>query len=212
MGLFDRKRTDYHESQPLYTLGDSKTLLVVGLGNIGSEHRNNRHNVGFMALDKYHKSHDFSDWIEKKDLQCYISTGNIGSTRVILIKPTTMMNLSGEALQRVQQFYKISNNDVISVYDELDVHFGTIRVRSGGGSAGHNGVKSLIQHTGGEFDRVRIGIGPKTHKQMDSADFVLQDFSEQQHEVLNKILREACALIDERTVGPLNEHTIEIES
>ena len=210
MGLFDRKRTNYHESQPLYTIGNSQTLLVVGLGNIGKEHALNRHNAGFMALDRYKQTHDFSEWIEKRDLKCYIATGNIGSTRVLLVKPTTMMNLSGEAVQAVQNFYKITDIETLVVYDELDVDFGTIRSRTGGGSAGHNGLKSLLLHAGTDFGRIRIGIGPKEPKQIDSADFVLQNFSEPQHEKLPKILKEVCALIDERTVGPIQDATISI--
>lgn len=211
MGLFDRKKTDYHESQPLYTLGNSKTLLVIGLGNVGREYAHNRHNIGFMAVDRYKESHDsFSDWIEKRDLRCYISTGTVGSTRVLLIKPTTLMNLSGEAVQAVQRFYKVSNEETLVIYDELDIDFGTIRTRNGGSSGGHNGIKSLLQHAGDQFGRVRIGIGPKTHSRQDSADFVLQDFSAEQTELLPKILREVSALIDERTTGPLSDSTISL--
>lgn len=210
MGLFDRKKTAYEDSQPLYTIGNSKTLLVVGLGNVGRQYVHNRHNAGFMAIDRYRTSHELSDWIEKKDLRCYLSIGTVGSTRVVLIKPTTMMNVSGEAVQKVQKFYKISPEDTLVVYDELDVPFGTIRTRSGGGAAGHNGIKSLMQHAGKTFGRIRVGIGPKTHNKMDSADFVLQDFSDEQKTSLEKILREACALIDERTVSPLQEQTIKV--
>ncbi|MDO8265828.1 MAG: aminoacyl-tRNA hydrolase [Candidatus Saccharibacteria bacterium] len=210
MGLFDRKKTNYYESQPLYTLGNNQTLLVIGLGNVGSEYSKNRHNVGFMAIDRYKDSHDFTDWMEKKDLKCHLTTGNVGSTRVILAKPTTMMNLSGESVQKIMQFYKISETDTLVVHDELDIDFGTIRTRVGGGSAGHNGIKSLITHAGAEFGRIRVGIGPKEPSKIDSADFVLQDFSDQQHEKLPKILKEVCALIDERTAGPLQDATISI--
>ena len=210
MGLFDRKRTDHSETMPLYTLGNSQNLLVVGLGNIGSDYAKTRHNIGFMSVDRYKESHDFSDWIEKKDLRCYIATGNIGSTRVILIKPTTLMNLSGEAVQRIQQFYKITDTETLVIHDELDIDFGTIRTRVGGGSAGHNGIKSLLQHTEANFGRIRVGIGPKTHEKMDSADFVLQNFSEQEHDKIPKILKEVCALIDERTASALTEQTIKI--
>lgn len=210
MGLFDRKKTNFADSQPLYTLGNSKTLLVVGLGNVGREYAKNRHNVGFMAIDRYRTSHELSDWIEKRDLNCYLSIGTIGSTRTLLIKPTTMMNLSGESVQKVQRFYKVDSADTLVVYDELDVNFGTIRTRVGGGSAGHNGIKSLSSHIDKDFGRVRIGIGPKTHEKMDSADFVLQDFSKEQQDSLDKILREASVIIDERTTGPLAEQTIKV--
>lgn len=210
MGLFDRKKTNYYDSQPLYTLGNSQTLLVVGLGNVGTTYAKTRHNVGFMAIDRYKVSHEFSDWMEKKDLQCYLTTGNVGSTRVILIKPTTMMNLSGEAVQKVQNFYKITDLETLVVYDELDVDFGTIRTRIGGGSAGHNGMKSLLQHAGKDFGRIRIGIGPKEPRQIDSADFVLQNFTEEQMASMQKILKETCAIIDERTVSQLSEQTVSV--
>ncbi len=210
MALFDRKKTNYYESQPLYTLGSSQTLLVVGLGNMGAKYAKNRHNAGFMALDVYRNSHEFSEWMEKRDLHCYMASGNVGSTRVILIKPTTMMNLSGESTQKVQHFFRLQDADTLVVYDELDVDFGTIRTRVGGGSGGHNGIKSLLAHAGENFGRIRIGIGPKEPAQIDSADFVLQDFTDQQHQALTKILREVCALIDERTVGPLSDHTMKV--
>jgi peptidyl-tRNA hydrolase, PTH1 family len=210
MGLFERKANNYTTASDYYSMGENKTILVVGLGNIGKQYKGNRHNVGFMAVDRYRESHDFSDWIEKKDLRCFVATGNVGSTRVIVAKPTTMMNLSGEAAQAIQHFYKVQNEDTLVVYDELDIDFGTIRTRSSGMSAGHNGIKSLLAHINDGFGRIRVGIGPKSHAKMDSADFVLQDFSVEQTELLPKILREISALIDERTVGPLSDHSVAV--
>lgn len=210
MGLFDRQKTSFYDSQPLYTLGNEKLLLIVGLGNIGAEYDNTRHNVGFMALDKYQTTHDFSGWTTKKDLQAVICSANIGSTKVILAKPTTFMNNSGDAAQKIQKFYRVYNQNTIVVHDELDLDFGTIRTKTGGSSAGHNGIKSLSQHIGEDYGRIRIGIGPKTHEKMDSADFVLQEFNKDQKEKLTKIIRETCALLDERTAGDLQERTIAI--
>lgn len=210
MGLFDRKRTSFYDSQPYYTIGGEKTLLVVGLGNPGDKYAANRHNVGFMALDRYIASQDFSGWSQKKDLECMFASGQVGQTRVILVKPSTFMNESGRAVQKVQQFYKIHNSDTVVVYDELDVDFGTIRTRIGGGSAGHNGIKSLSQTIGEDFGRIRVGIGPKSPAQIDSADYVLQDFSKKEQEVISKILREVSTIIDEVTAGPLVEHTLKV--
>jgi len=210
MGLFDRQKSNYETSAPLYTLGSSKSLLVIGLGNIGGDYHRTRHNVGFAALDRYKDAHDFPDWVEKKDLQCYFTTADIGGTRVILAKPTTFMNNSGMSAQKIQQFYKLQNDDTLVVFDELDVPFGTLRSRTGGGAAGHNGIKSLITHIGPDFGRVRVGIGPKTHAEMDSADFVLQKFTKDQEELVPKVLRETSAIIDERTAGPLFESTIKV--
>ena len=210
MGLFDRQKTNYETHAPLYTLGNSKTLLVVGLGNIGSKYAQTRHNAGFMAVDRYKTSHDFTEWIEKKDLKCYQATGQVGDTRVILVKPTTLMNNSGEAVQALQQFYKITNEDTLIIYDELDIDFGTLRTRGQGSAGGHNGIKSLLNHIKDGFGRIRIGIGPKPHPEMDSSDFVLQDFSADQKAQLPKILREVSALIDERTAGPLSDATMKV--
>jgi PTH1 family peptidyl-tRNA hydrolase len=210
MGLFDRKKTTFDSVAPLYTVGNSKTLLVIGLGNPGAKYTTNRHNLGFMVLDKYQTSHDFSGWVSKKDLDCELSIGQIGSTRVILAKPITFMNNSGDAAQKLQKFYRIYNQETVVVQDELDVEFGTIRTRIGGGSAGHNGIKSISEILGEDYGRIRIGIGPKTHEKMDSADFVLQDFSKDQLELLPKIINEACSLLDEATTGTLPEHTVTI--
>lgn len=160
MGLFDRKKTTFDSVAPLYTVGNSKTVLIIGLGNIGPEYTNNRHNLGFMVLDQYRTTHDFSGWTAKKDLECELATGQIGSTRVLLVKPTTYMNSSGDCAQKVQKFYQIYNQATIVVHDELDVDFGTIRTRIGGGSAGHNGIKSITDQLGEDYGRVRIGIGP----------------------------------------------------
>ncbi len=210
MALFDRKRSSFESVAPLYTLGSSQTLLVIGLGNIGSEYTNTRHNLGFMVLDKYQTTHDFSGWTAKKDLKCEIATGQVGSTRVILVKPATFMNNSGEAAQKIQKFYQVYNGDTLVIHDELDIEYGTIRSRIGGSSAGHNGIKSLSELLGEDYGRIRVGIGPKTHEKMDSADFVLQSFSEDQQKLLPKIINEVCNMIDERTTGQLPEHTVSL--
>ena len=210
MGLFERKRSTFDSVAPLYTIGDSQTLLVIGLGNIGKDYVGNRHNVGFMVLNKYQTSHDFSGWVTKKDLACEISIGQVGSTRVILAKPTTLMNNSGEAAQRLQSFYRSYSPDTVVVHDELDIDFGTIRTRVGGGSAGHNGIKSLLTHIDEDFARIRIGIGPKQPPQINSADFVLQDFDVKEQKILTKIINESCTILDERTTGQLDERTITI--
>lgn len=210
MGLFDRKRTSFYDAQPYYTIGGGRTVLFVGLGNPGEKYAANRHNAGFMALDRYQNSHDFSGWTQKKDLQALIAEGRVGNTKVILAKPSTFMNESGNAVSKIQNFFRIYNSETVVVYDEIDVDFGTIRTRRGGGAAGHNGIKSVSQHIGEDYGRVRIGIGPKTHEKMDSADFVLQDFSEAQQKDIAKILQEACSLLDEATAGDLPEHTSKV--
>jgi PTH1 family peptidyl-tRNA hydrolase len=194
---FFQKKPQMGDSIQFYTLSLHKTVLIVGLGNIGKEYDGTRHNIGFAAVDRFAKDSDFPGWIDKKDLRCHLTSAQLGDTKVIVIKPTTLMNLSGEAVQAVVSFYKINPDKVLVVHDELDVPFGQIRTRMGGGSAGHNGVKSVTQHLGQDYGRVRIGIGPKTHEQMDSADFVLGRFSKEQQAQLDNLTKEAGAIISE---------------
>lgn len=188
-------------SPPLYTLGLSRNVMIVGLGNPGKQYDGTRHNIGFACIDALAAKQDFSPWLDKKDLKCHLTTGTIGNTRVVLVKPTTFMNLSGEAVQAVSNFYKIAAPAIVAVYDELDIPFGQIRTRIGGSSAGHNGVKSLIQHLGEDFGRVRIGIGPKIPEQIDSADFVLGKFTSEQQADLGPLLKESQAILTEYIYG-----------
>lgn len=181
----------------MYTLGLNKTMLIVGLGNVGQEYIGTRHNTGFMCLDSFAEAQDMPEWVQKKDMKCLITVGNIINTRIIMMKPTTMMNLSGEAVQAVAAFYKLQAADTYIVYDELDIDFGTIRCRMGGGAAGHNGIKSVIQHVGPDFGRIRIGVGPKHPPQIDSADYVLQRFDKDQSTHIKDMEREVSALLME---------------
>jgi PTH1 family peptidyl-tRNA hydrolase len=196
MALFQRRPEAGHAVQ-YYTMGQNQSVLIVGLGNPGQEYEATRHNIGFAALDAFAEANNFDSWVNKKDLKCEMASARLGDTQVILIKPTTFMNLSGEAAQAVAHFYKIPVDRIIAVYDEIDIEFGQIRLRRGGSSAGHNGVKSLIQHLGEEFGRVRIGIGPKEPEQMDSADFVLAKFSSEQQAQLKNLTRETSAILSE---------------
>jgi peptidyl-tRNA hydrolase, PTH1 family len=200
MALFQR-RPEVGQAVQYYTLGQNKSVLIVGLGNPGKEYDGTRHNIGFAALDAFATANNFDPWINKKDLRCEMSSARLGDTQVIAIKPTTFMNLSGEAVQAVAHFYKIPLERIVAVYDEIDIEFGQIRLRTGGSSAGHNGVKSLIQHLGEEFGRVRIGVGPKQPKQIDSADFVLAKFSSEQQAQLKNLTREVNAILSEYAYG-----------
>lgn len=197
MALFQKNPFDSNEKKPLYTLGLNKTVLIVGLGNMGRQYAATRHNIGFACVDVLRDKLDLSDWTEKKDLRSYEASGTVNGARVILIKPTTMMNLSGEAIQKVCHFYKIPTQEIVVVHDELDVKFGQIRTRVGGSAAGNNGIKSAIQHIGEDFGRVRIGIGPKKPAQMDSADFVLAKFSDKEQKQIPHLLKESTAILTE---------------
>lgn len=200
MALFQRQ-PQAGDTIKYYTLGQNNTLLIVGLGNPGREYDGTRHNIGFACLDFFAARNDFDPWIDKKNLKCHLTSQTMSDTRVILIKPTTFMNLSGEAVQAVMNFYKIAVDHVLAVYDEIDIDFGQIRNRVGGSAAGHNGVKSLIQHVGEQCARIRVGIGPKTPDQLDSAAFVLQKFNQKELEHLPELLREVNAILTEYVFG-----------
>ncbi len=200
MSLFQR-RPNQGETVQYYTFGQTKTVLIVGLGNPGREYDGTRHNIGFACLDAFTQANDFQPWIEKKDLKCHVATATLGETRAIAIKPVTFMNLSGEAVQAVAHFYKIPAEKIVVVHDELDIPFGQIRMRMGGSSAGHNGLKSVISSIGEGFGRVRIGIGPKVPEQIDSADFVLARFSKDQETHIAALVREVSAILSEYAYG-----------
>ncbi|HEY1064419.1 MAG TPA: aminoacyl-tRNA hydrolase [Candidatus Saccharimonadales bacterium] len=184
------------------SMGLGKTVLLVGLGNPGNEYTLTRHNIGFYVLDTFvEDTGEMGPWSDKKDFKGQISTGQLGQTRVIALKPSTFMNVSGESVQAVAAFYKIGADDILVVHDELDVDFGQIRLRRGGSSAGHNGIKSVTQHLGENYGRVRVGIGPKRPAQIDSADFVLQRFSTDEQSQLLALGREASAILNEYVYG-----------
>jgi PTH1 family peptidyl-tRNA hydrolase len=200
MSLF-QNRPQVSDTIQFYTLGQNKTVLIVGLGNPGKEYDGTRHNIGFACVDAFVKANNFDPWIEKKDLKCWQASATLGDTRVIAIKPNTFMNLSGEAVQAVMHFYKISPDKFIVVHDELDIPYGQLRMRRGGSSAGHNGLKSIIQHLNDNFARVRVGIGPKEPEQIDSADFVLGKFNTEQQSHMPELTREASAVLSEFAYG-----------
>lgn len=196
MGLFQR-RQNAGDHMPLYSLGQNRSVLIVGLGNTGKEYEETRHNIGFQAVEALAASQSFDGWTAKKDLRCQLVSGVVADTKVILMKPTTMMNLSGEAVQAVARFYKIQSSSIVVVHDELDVNFGQIRTRIGGSDAGNNGIKSVSQHLGQDYGRVRVGVGPKKPAQIDSADFVLAKFSSDEQKQMKNLLQETTAILTE---------------
>ena len=159
--------------------------LFVGLGNPGSKYAHNRHNVGFMALDRIAADHGFSPWRTKFGGE--ISEGRLGGEKVVLLKPATYMNRSGDSVAKAVQFYKLEAPDVTVFHDEIDLAPGKIRVKDGGGHAGHNGLRSIHQHIGPHYSRVRIGVGHPGHKDR-VADYVLHDFSRADDDWLVSIL------------------------
>ncbi|WP_417518239.1 aminoacyl-tRNA hydrolase [Minwuia sp.] len=131
--------------------------LFVGLGNPGREYALHRHNAGFMAIDAIAADHGFGGWRQK--FQGVVAEGRLGSQKVLLLKPATFMNRSGQAVAEAVRFHKLDLDDVTVFHDELDVAFGKVKVKTGGGHAGNNGIRSIAQHITPEFQRVRIGIG-----------------------------------------------------
>ncbi len=149
--------------------------LIIGLGNPGSEYLNNRHNVGFMALDNLYAHYLFENWRTK--LGGLFSTASLGSEKIILVKPQTFMNLSGICVAKFKQFFKINVADIFVIYDDIDLGFGEVKIKQGGGDAGHKGVRSISQHLQTkDFNRIRLGIGrPSTKEEV--SHFVLSNFS-----------------------------------
>ena len=131
--------------------------MIVGLGNPGAKYAGHRHNIGFMAADAIFRRHSFSPW--RKKFKAEIADGEICGEKVLLIKPQTMMNLSGESVGEAMRFYKLTPADITVLYDELDLAPGKLRIKIGGGSGGHNGIKSIDAHCGKDYRRMRLGIG-----------------------------------------------------
>lgn len=162
------------------------TYILVGLGNPGREYRLTRHNMGFMAIDRL--SQDLSIKLSRMQANALVGTGLLGGNKLILAKPQTFMNLSGQALGGLVKFYKIPLTQVIVIHDDLDLPLGTIRIRPGGGSGGQKGLASIIDKLGTpDFPRLRIGIG-RPPGQMDTVSYVLQSFSSAEEKVLKIVL------------------------
>ena len=161
-------------------------LLLVGLGNPGEEYKNNRHNIGFMAIDEIAKQHSFPSF--KKKYKGLFADGKIGSERVLLLKPQTFMNRSGNSVGEIAKFYKIGAENIIVFYDELDLMAGKTRVKINGGNGGHNGLRSIDPIIGKNYKRVRIGIGHPGHKDRVTSH-VLGNFAKTDNEWLEPLLK-----------------------
>lgn len=159
--------------------------LFAGLGNPGPAYSGHRHNIGFMALDRIAANHGFSPW--RSRFQGLVAEGRLGQDKVILLKPQTFMNLSGQAVGAAMRFYKLAPADVVVFHDELDLAAGKIKVKQGGGNAGHNGLRSIDEHIGDDFRRVRIGIGHPGDKTRVTGH-VLGDFAKADHDWLDPLL------------------------
>ena len=169
-------------------------FLVVGLGNPGPKYRDHRHNVGFMVVDQFAATHARDPFREK--FNGLFSRGSIDGVEFVLLKPQTYMNLSGEPTQKAMAFFKVELARVVVVHDELDLAFGTVRVKLGGGTAGHNGLKSIVQCCGGpDFVRVRVGIGKS--RSSPGAAHVLSDFSRDECSELPNVVESASLAVSD---------------
>lgn len=160
--------------------------LIVGLGNPGREYELNRHNIGFLAVDQLVEKYGVGS--DKKAFQSIVHSGSINGTQVLFVKPQTYMNVSGEAVGAAARFYKVPIENIIVLHDELDLAANTIRIRQGGGSAGHNGLKSIDQHAGNNFWRIRMGIGHPGDKDRVTGH-VLGNFKDEEFEWLEPLLK-----------------------
>lgn len=166
--------------------------LIVGLGNPGAKHSRNRHNIGFHAVNEIHDRHGFTPWRER--FQGWMSTGTIDNQKVTLLKPLTFMNLSGQSVGEAVRYFKILPEDIVVFYDELDLVPGKVRVKTGGGAGGHNGIRSMDAHVGKDYQRVRIGIGHPGHKDLVSR-YVLSDFAKVDAEWLEPLLADIASAV-----------------
>ena len=160
--------------------------LFVGLGNPGAKYAGNRHNIGFMAVDRIAADHGFGPWRGK--FQGEVAEGRLGSARVVLLKPATFMNASGQSVGEALRFWKLGPDALTVFHDELDLAPGKVRVKTGGGHAGHNGLRSIHAHSGPDYRRVRLGIGHPGHKDRVSG-YVLSDFAKAEEDWLDDVLR-----------------------
>lgn len=165
--------------------------VVVGLGNPGAQYLHTRHNAGFLAIDCICKKYGAT--VNKSAHKGLVGEAVIAGKRVILVKPQTFMNLSGECVRAVLDFYKISPDNLIIIYDDISLPVGRLRVRRDGSAGGHNGIKSILEHLGTKtFPRIKIGVGEKPHPDYDLASWVLSEFSAEELKILDTTLPTVC--------------------
>jgi len=171
----------------------SDRFLIIGLGNPGRKYRGNRHNIGFMVVDRLAADNGIQS--SKMQNKAIVGDGRVAGQRVILAKPQTYMNNSGDAVGPLANFYKMPPENIFVVYDEMDIPLGTIRLREKGGAGGHNGMKSIIQHIGQDFPRMRLGVG-RPPGRMEPPAYLLQDFSNDQLPIVSDMIDEAIRAIE----------------
>ena len=172
-----------------------KMKIIVGLGNPGPKYGKTRHNAGFMVIQALFEKLEGNEWKESTKFKSLIAEVQLNGEKAILVKPLTMMNLSGQAVAKILNFYKESPENLTVIYDDLDLPLGTIRIREKGSAGTHNGMKSIIQELGSEeFNRIRLGIesrGETAPEQQDTSSYVLSDFTKEEEPIIKKSIEEA---------------------
>ena len=173
-------------------------LVLAGLGNPGAGYAGHRHNMGFMAVDAIASLHRFAAW--RKKFQGDVAEGEIAGTRILLLKPMTYMNLSGQSVAAALGFYKLGPGALTVFHDELDLLLGRVKVKAGGGHGGHNGLRDIMAHLGPDFRRVRLGVGHPGDKAL-VHNHVLQDFAKQERELAGKVIEAVAAEVPRLVAG-----------
>ncbi len=169
-------------------------ILIVGIGNTGQEYSKTRHNLGFMVLDSLAERWGVH-FAGQPKLKAEMLVTMFGNQTIALAKPQTFVNLSGNSVQKIKNFYKLKNNDIWVVSDDLDLEFGKIRTRVGGSSGGHNGLKDIIENIGEDFVRIRLGIKNEALERVPAEKFVLEKFSKTEQEYLEKVINDSVDVI-----------------
>ncbi|WP_294401279.1 aminoacyl-tRNA hydrolase [uncultured Clostridium sp.] len=168
-------------------------FLIVGLGNPGSQYEDTRHNIGFKVVDNIAKEYNIE--INRQKFKGMCGEGFINGEKVILLKPSTYMNLSGESIREVVDFYKLSNEDLVVIYDDISLDVGRLRIREKGSAGGHNGIKSIIAHLGTDiFPRIKVGVGQPN---VDLVNYVLGKFTKEEMEVLSESINASTKAVRE---------------
>ncbi len=179
-------------------------FIVAGLGNPEKKYTLTRHNSGFLCVDELAEKHNFK--INKLKFKAIIADTQIGSHRVIVMKPQTYMNNSGEAIKEAAAFYKIPPERIIIIFDDISLDVGKLRIKRKGTDGGHNGIKSIVKHLGStDFPRIKLGIGKKPHPDYDLADWVLSDFKKDEAAPLKQAIDNACEAIELMLDGEIDE-------
>ena len=172
--------------------------LIVGLGNPGSKYKKTWHNIGFLAIDNIANVFNFDNFKSEKKFKSEITTGTIGETKIVLVRPQTYMNNSGEAVGAVAKYYKINSKDIIVIHDDIDLPLGRIKIIGDSSAGGHNGIKSIIQHIKTkDFARIKIGVATPKKDKMDSADYVLAKMGILQSGKVKEVIKKTTSAIEE---------------